>query len=613
MTRDIWFTTRGLNIISGEVSMQRRNDFIGFHSSLLDISAETKFTAFDGNRWDGIGILFTTHNNLFGGYQSYFRGTVEHIERFTVYDSEINFIDVNINNIGFLDIFNNSHVKALNLIYCSNRNPIFVSNHSSIDFDNAIISNTIYGGGISILNTPDMSLIRNSEILNTNGDAIFLLNSNVRLENVLAEDNAGRGFHNLGGPSSHILNNSRFVNSTLSEMTFTNIPLFYIWGQPTHFSSIIKDCIEHAPSEVFMFEFLTQNSPLNIIEPDHYPCGCPKSGYIAVHHIQNLFVSPGLSAQHMFYPCHHIFSFGGLQTPGIGLPIDFGDFNDIISLIIDGDYETAMASIKVFVDNHPNSGHINNLLSFLPMLYHIVYGCYDDLFAYLETLELNGLCALILNLQSLIRIFEQDFICALDLLYELLDITECPVEILIADLNILYCYFRLNQLDCDEDGLRISNYGPATMQEFMQQKREKLGRFNPPTITEIAECNECAPPVHPAYFSLGHNFPNPFNPKTTINFTVGSGLASTQVSTIASYAGHAPLEQPHSSVHVTLEIFNIRGQRVRTLVSGIKEPGHHSIVWDSTDGRGQSVSSGIYFYRLTAGDFVETRRMLLLK
>jgi hypothetical protein len=101
------------------------------------------------------------------------------------------------------------------------------------------------------------------------------------------------------------------------------------------------------------------------------------------------------------------------------------------------------------------------------------------------------------------------------------------------------------------------------------------------------------------------NFPNPFNPYTTIGFTVGAGFASIQS---ASNAGVGLV-----ATHVTLDIFNIRGQRVRTLVSGIKEPGHHSVTWDSTDDRGQSVSSGIYFYRLKVGDFVETQRMLLLK
>jgi hypothetical protein len=96
----------------------------------------------------------------------------------------------------------------------------------------------------------------------------------------------------------------------------------------------------------------------------------------------------------------------------------------------------------------------------------------------------------------------------------------------------------------------------------------------------------------PAITQLIGNFPNPFNPYTTIQFSVAAELAS---------------------AHVRLEIFNIRGQRVRTLVNDIKLPGHHSVVWDGRDDHGRSVGSGVYFYRLQAGDFSQTKRMLLLK
>jgi hypothetical protein len=147
--------------------------------------------------------------------------------------------------------------------------------------------------------------------------------------------------------------------------------------------------------------------------------------------------------------------------------------------------------------------------------------------------------------------------------------------------------------------IRINVFDHLKYNEFLLA--EVINMFSGASFLPLCfMLNMCYDPIHSEFekeISVKHsyllaNFPNPFNPNTTINFTVGAGLASTRV---------------------TLEIFNIRGQRVRTLISGMKEPGHHSIVWDSTDGRGQSVSSGIYFYRLTAGDFVETRRMLLLK
>jgi hypothetical protein len=93
----------------------------------------------------------------------------------------------------------------------------------------------------------------------------------------------------------------------------------------------------------------------------------------------------------------------------------------------------------------------------------------------------------------------------------------------------------------------------------------------------------------PAAFSLSQNYPNPFNPMTTIEYSL-----------------------PEQS-HVMLEIFNILGQRVSTLVSVSQPAGRHRIVWDGKDDQGKDVASGIYFYRLEAGEFTDSKRMVILK
>jgi glycosidase len=88
---------------------------------------------------------------------------------------------------------------------------------------------------------------------------------------------------------------------------------------------------------------------------------------------------------------------------------------------------------------------------------------------------------------------------------------------------------------------------------------------------------------------LEQNYPNPFNPSTTISF----GL-------------------PGES-HVTLSIYDIRGKRVKTVRNEIVPGGNREAMWDGRDEQGEGVSSGIYFYRLTAGDRTLTRKMVLLK
>ncbi|MCE5272546.1 T9SS type A sorting domain-containing protein [bacterium] len=95
----------------------------------------------------------------------------------------------------------------------------------------------------------------------------------------------------------------------------------------------------------------------------------------------------------------------------------------------------------------------------------------------------------------------------------------------------------------------------------------------------------------PRAFSLGANVPNPFNPSTSITYSVG---------------GEAP-------VTVHLSVFNLRGQVVAVLVDRVIAPGQYTVNWDGRGRGGEQLSSGVYFYRLTAGDFNLTRKMVLLK
>ena len=98
-------------------------------------------------------------------------------------------------------------------------------------------------------------------------------------------------------------------------------------------------------------------------------------------------------------------------------------------------------------------------------------------------------------------------------------------------------------------------------------------------------------PDIPQAFCLYQNYPNPFNSTTAISY---------QLSAV----------RPH---HTTLKIYNILGQKIRTLVDEKQPPGNYSILWDGKDENGRPVSSGIYFYRLKAGNFCQVRKMVLLR
>lgn len=97
----------------------------------------------------------------------------------------------------------------------------------------------------------------------------------------------------------------------------------------------------------------------------------------------------------------------------------------------------------------------------------------------------------------------------------------------------------------------------------------------------------------PTEFNLGFNYPNPFNPDTKIEYAIPRTNSN--------------------NTFVTIKIYNIRGQLVRTLVDGNKTPGFYKVIWNGDSEGGNQIASGVYIYIMTAGDFKESKKLLLLK
>ncbi|MDF1545541.1 MAG: T9SS type A sorting domain-containing protein, partial [bacterium] len=93
----------------------------------------------------------------------------------------------------------------------------------------------------------------------------------------------------------------------------------------------------------------------------------------------------------------------------------------------------------------------------------------------------------------------------------------------------------------------------------------------------------------PEDFDLQQNYPNPFNPSTTIEYSV------------------------RDAGHVELAVFDLSGRRTTTLVNESKSAGLYAATWDGSDGSGHPAASGVYFYRIQAGDYTETKKMILVK
>ena len=96
---------------------------------------------------------------------------------------------------------------------------------------------------------------------------------------------------------------------------------------------------------------------------------------------------------------------------------------------------------------------------------------------------------------------------------------------------------------------------------------------------------------NPIRFQLEQNYPNPFNPTTTLKYSIPVGDAY--------YA---------SPTNVTLKIYDVLGREVATLVNKEQQPGSYEVIFDAS-----GLTSGVYYYKLTAGSFVETKKMILIK
>ena len=133
-------------------------------------------------------------------------------------------------------------------------------------------------------------------------------------------------------------------------------------------------------------------------------------------------------------------------------------------------------------------------------------------------------------------------------------------------------------------GVQVRLFNLTDLRRFVGTTTDETGHFALP----LRAFSTIRSTVLPTDFALGQNYPNPFNPSTVI-----------------------PYQLPVAG-HVRLEVFNLLGQRLATLVDGERSAGVHTVHWDATDAAGRAVGAGVYIYRLSSGGVSVSRRMVLV-
>ena len=134
------------------------------------------------------------------------------------------------------------------------------------------------------------------------------------------------------------------------------------------------------------------------------------------------------------------------------------------------------------------------------------------------------------------------------------------------------------------------------MESYTDESRSTVWAYsNEPGIYGIFEGGELT--IVPTEFNLSDAFPNPFNLSTTIRYVVPV---------------QGDFKEANSS-KVNLNIYNIRGQLVKSLVNSDQPPGQYDIIWNGSNKSGRIVATGIYLMRLAVGDIITTKKLTVMK
>ncbi|MFC1492875.1 choice-of-anchor Q domain-containing protein [candidate division KSB1 bacterium] len=486
-------------------------------------------------------------------------------------------------------------------IYLDDSNPTLIN--VTISGNSATGISGAWGGGIYLSGSnPTLINVKiNENSARSAGGGIYCFHSNPTLTNVIISDNtadAGGGIH------IHFYSNPIITNTTICGNTATNT--YYNAGggfysddsDPKLVNSIVWD---NSPQEIIFFPTVYSGS----ITISYSNIQGGKGGIITNPNTTVNWLEGNIDADPNFIgasvhplqlsPSSPAINAGNPDTTGLALPrIDLAGNPRILDGIIDmGAYEYQGESENVTYSETLSEDSAEVAVNYTDntsLSFQFTSGNMTG-----QTLSVTKLST-IAGRVPVEQLFTNPLMC--------FDIS-LSVEDFSADLTFGYTDSLLNATGINEDSLTVCCYDsidsrgyiwhacPVTIDKDSNTITVSTDHFSLWAVTSKTEdlityVSENDIPI-PLTYKLHQNYPNPFNPYTTIKFHI---------------------QKPSL---VSLKIYNIMGQLIKTLISGQMPAGSHQVKWNGTNDLGIKVSSGIYIYRLQTDKFVAVKKMVLIK
>lgn len=280
---------------------------------------------------------------------------------------------------------------------------------------------------------------------------------------------------------------------------------------------------------------------------------------------------------------HGIYDTIKVTTGTNNIPADQNIFGEAVNEELTGNYSTAVTKYKNLLSNYQTSNLARNSLKKIMNCYvkmNADSSQYSDLRNYYLSLvqQYPGDTAFVkaakeLAIKTLVE--KGEYANAITEYENLISGNNDVHEVLCCELNIIETYMIISEHgDAPDFTGNIASLKPLSKKDGYRKIMEKLYGVR------STQNN----PVIPVKFSLSQNYPNPFNPLTKINYSLPNA----------------------TKVHI--RVYDLLGRLVKTLVNEFKEAGSYDVQFDGT-----GLASGVYFYRIEAGDFVDSKKMVLVK